>query len=104
MSKQGKFYNLPTEALPLNRQVYEATKAPFVYLFVMVWVVVRYWVYALPVGLISAGLISFMVHQNSNQGGSLMTVIEQTVSVGLVWTGYLGAAFLAARLLRAIFE
>lgn len=104
MSKQEKFYNLPTEAPPLNRQVYEAAKAPFVYVFVMVWFVVRYWVYALPVAMLSAGLISFLVHQNSNQGGSLWTVAEQTFSVGLVWTGYLGAAFLAVRILQALFE
>lgn len=104
MSNQAKFYNLPTEAPPLNRRIYDAAKLPFSYLFVMFFYIARPWVFAFPVAMCAAGLISYLVNQKAIEANGLWSVAEQTFSVGLVWTAYLGAAFLAVKLLRAIFE
>lgn len=102
MSNQAKFYDLPTEPPPLNRRVYTAAKAPFGYLWTFVVWAGKPWLQALPWALFAGAVVSLL---SANQGGfpGWERVAVNALSVGLVWTVYLGAVFLLVKGLRRAF-
>ncbi|KVP16797.1 hypothetical protein [Burkholderia ubonensis] len=103
MNKQEKFYDLPTEPPPRNRRVYAAAKAPFGYLWEFLGWASKPWLYALPLAMLASVVVNLIANGLPSLGG-LMQFAGDSVTVGLLWTVYLGAVFAVLKVLQAIFE
>lgn len=103
MSNQAKFYGLPTEPPPLNRRIYAAAKAPFGHLWTFVKWALMPWLKALPWAM-AAGIVVSLLAANKNGFLGWERFAVDTLSVGLVWTVYLGALILLVKGLRRVFE
>lgn len=103
MSNRAKFYDLPTEPPPLNRRIYASAKVPFRYLWAFVVWALMPWFKALPWALAASAAVSLSAVSKSDFPGWARFATD-TLSVGLVWTLYLGAMFLLVKGLRRVFE
>jgi hypothetical protein len=90
MTKQAKFYNLPTDQVPLNRRVYKAAKAPFASAWVFVSCVLMPWLEAAPWAIVSGSFVTWLA---SDAAMSKADLFYECVGVSVVWTGVLGAVW-----------
>lgn len=90
MSKQERFFDVPTEGLPPNRRIYNAAKAPFVYLWeVLVWASAP-WLKAACLVFPAVGFMALFQHYGATPPEGWFSVARATMTMGMVWTFYLG--------------
>jgi len=100
MSKQDKFFFLPTEPVPVNRRVYAAAKKPFSWLWQGLTDVTGPWRTALPWAMLAAVGISLLQYAREGLTTPVMHAVVSTGAVGLVWTLYLGALIAIIKVLQ----
>lgn len=100
MNTQANFNELPNDPTPFNRRVYQAAKAPFAKLW---WVASPFaWAIAVAMAL-SFGMTVWL---GMKKGTPLFTaqVATDILTVGLVWTLYIGVVFLGVKVVARIFD
>lgn len=103
MGKQEKFYDWSNEPPPRNRRIYAAAKVPFGYLWEFVCWLGLPWLQALPIAFVAATVLKLFAFGLPSWGAWSDTLYD-VMTVGLLWTFYLGAVFAAVKVLRCIFE
>lgn len=100
MTKIEPFTDLPTEAPPMNRRVYNAAKKPFEWL----WEFVKPYLLALPITAVVSIFLTMLQYSRAPDALPLGQYAFNAFAISLVWAVYLGSIFLVFKLVRGFFN